>query len=94
MTIEYVQQVVDEIIEVVRLILQVRAQQRTVEQTVHVPVPQVVEEIAGVVQIIPQERISERIFDRTVDVPVVMQSQVPTHFFSSEDIGGSTSAVP
>ena len=40
MTIEYVPQVVDEIIEVVRLILQERFQQRTVEQIVHVPVPQ------------------------------------------------------
>ena len=34
---ECVPQVVDEIIEVVRLILQERVQQRTVEQIVHVP---------------------------------------------------------
>ena len=78
MTIECVPQVVDEIVEVVRLILQERVQQRAVEQIVHVPVPQVVEEKAGVVQIIHQERISKRIVDRIVDVPVVMQSQVPT----------------
>ena len=77
-TIECVQQVVDKIIEVVRLILQERVQQRTVEQIVHVHVLQVVEETAGVVQIIPKERISKRIADRIVDVPVVMQSQVPT----------------
>ena len=38
-TIECVPQVVDEIIEVVRLIPQERVQQRTVEQIVHVPVP-------------------------------------------------------
>ena len=42
----------EEILEVVRLILQERVQQRTVEQIVHVSVPQVVEEIPGVVQLI------------------------------------------
>ena len=77
-TIEYVPKVVDEIIEVVRLIPQERVQKRTVEQIVHVPVPQVVEEIAEVVQIIHQERISKRVIDRIVDVPVVTQRQVPT----------------
>ena len=75
MTIEYVPQVVDEIVEVVRL---ERVQQRTVEQIVHVPVPQVVEEKVGVVQIILQERVSMRIIDRIVDVPVVVQRQAPT----------------
>ena len=44
-TIGCVPQVVDEIIEVVRLIPQERVQQRNVEQIVHVPVPQVVGEI-------------------------------------------------
>ena len=78
MTIEYVPQIVDEIIEVVRLIPQEGIQQRTVEQIVHVPVPQVAEEIAGVVQIIHRECISKRIIDRIVDVPVVTQRQVPT----------------
>ena len=77
-TIEYVPQVVDEIIEIVRLIPQERVQQRTVEQIVHVPVPQVVNKIAGVVQITPEERFSKRIIDRIVDVPVAMQRQVPT----------------
>ena len=77
-TIEYVPNVVHEIIEVVRLIPQERVQQRTVEQIVHIPVPQVVEEIAEVVQIIPQERVSKRIIDRIVNVPVVTQRQVPT----------------
>ena len=77
-TIEYVPQVVDEIIEVVRLIPQESFQRRTVEQVVHVPVPQVVEEIAGVAQIIHQERITKRIIDRIVCVPVVMQRQAPT----------------
>ena len=43
-TIGCVPQVVDEIIEVVRLIPQERVQQRNVEQIVHVPVPQVVGE--------------------------------------------------
>ena len=51
--IGYVPKVVDEIVEVVRLIPQERVQQRTVEQIVHVPVPQVVEEMTEVVQIIP-----------------------------------------
>ena len=77
-TIQYVPKIVDEIIEVVRLIPQERVQQRAREQIVHVSVPPVVEEIAGVVQIIPQERISKRIIDRIVDVPVVTQRQVPT----------------
>ena len=54
MTIEYVPKVVDEIIEVVRLIPQERVQQRTLEQIVQVPVPLVVAEIAEVVQIIPR----------------------------------------
>ena len=49
---EYVPQVVDEIIEVVRLIPQESVQQRTAEQIVHAPVPQVVEEIVEVLQII------------------------------------------
>ena len=77
-TNEYVPKVVDEIIVVVRVIPQERVQQRTVEQSVHVPVPQVVGEIMEVVQITPQERISERIIDRIVDVPVAVQRQVPT----------------
>ena len=51
--VQMIPQVVDEIIEVVRLIPPERVQQRTVEQNVHVPVPQVVEETAEVVQIIP-----------------------------------------
>ena len=68
--------IIEEIVEVVRLIQQERIQQRTVEQTVDVPVPQVVEEMVDVLQIILLERISERIIDRIVDVPVVMQSQV------------------
>ena len=42
MTIEYVPQVVAEVVKVVRLIPQERVQQRTVEQIVDVPVPQVV----------------------------------------------------
>ena len=75
MTIEYVQQVVDEIIEVARWTPQERVQQRTVEQIVHVPVPKVVEEIAGVVQIIPQERISKRTdihtVQKTLELPQV-----------------------
>ena len=78
MTIEYVPQVVDEVVEFVRLIPQESVHKRTVEQIVRVPVPQVGEEISEVVQIIPQDRISERIIDRIVDVPVVvMQRQVP-----------------
>ena len=77
-TIEYVPQVADEIIEVVRLIPQESVHQRIVEQIVPVSVPQVGEEISEVVQIILQDRISERIIDRIVDVPVVvMQRQVP-----------------
>ena len=48
MTIEYVPQVVPEIVEVVRLIPQERVHQRTVEQVVHVSAPQVVEETAEV----------------------------------------------
>ena len=76
MKIEYVSDVMEEILEVVRLILQERVQQRTVEQIVHVPVSKVVEEIAGVLQIVHQERISERLIDRIVAVPVVMQRQV------------------
>ena len=77
-TIEYVPQVADEIIEVVRLIPQESVHQRTVEQFVRVSVPQVGEEISEVVQITLQDRISERIIDRIVDVPVVvMQRQVP-----------------
>ena len=59
--------ILEEIIEVVRLI-----QQRTVEQIDHDSVPRVV------VQIIRQERFSKRIVDRIVDVPVVMFRQVPT----------------
>ena len=76
-TIEYVPQVMAEIVEVVRVIPQERVQQRTVEQIVDVPVPQVVEEIVEVVQIIPQGRLSVRINDRIVSVPVVMQRLVP-----------------
>ena len=53
-TIEYVPQVMEEIVEVVCLIPQERVQQRTMEQIVYVPVPQVVEETAKVVQIIPR----------------------------------------
>ena len=72
MTVGCVPQVVDEIIEVVRLIPQERVQQRCPR-----PVPQVVGEIVEVVQIMPQERISKRIDDRIVDAPVLMQRQVP-----------------
>ena len=43
----YVPKIVDEIIEVVRLIPQQRVQQRTVEQIVHVPEPQVVGRNSG-----------------------------------------------
>ena len=74
---ECVLEVMEEIVEVVRLIPQKRVQQRTVEQTVDVSVPHVVEEMVEVVQTIHQEGISERIIDRIVDVPVVMQRQVP-----------------
>ena len=77
-TIEYVPQVMEEIVEIVRLIPQERVQQCTVEQIVDDHVPRVVEEIAEVVQIILLERILERIVDRIVDVPVVMQRQVST----------------
>ena len=45
-TIEYVLQDMEEIGEVVQLISQVRVQQCTVEQIVHVTVPRVVEETA------------------------------------------------
>ena len=76
--IEYVPQVVDEIIEVLRVIPHERVQQHTVEQIVHVPVPQIVGETVEVVQMIPQECISKRIIDRIVDVPLVMQRQVPS----------------
>ena len=54
MTIEYVPQVMAEIVEVVRWIPQERVHQRTVEQIVQVPTPQVVEEIAEVVRTIPR----------------------------------------
>ena len=70
-TIEYVPQVMSEILEVVRLIPQEHG------QIVDVSVPQVVEELVEVVQIFPQEHFSERIIDRIVYVPVVMQRQVP-----------------
>ena len=46
-TIEYVPQVMEEIVDVVRLIPQECFQQRTMEQIVHTPVQQVVEEISG-----------------------------------------------
>ena len=68
MTIEYVPQCKEEIVEVVRLIPQERVQQRTVHQIV---------KIVEVFQIIHQEGLSQRIIDRIVHVPVVMQRQVP-----------------
>ena len=51
---EEVPQVIEKIVEVVRLIPQERIQQRTVEQMVVVPVLQVVKEMVEVDQIIPQ----------------------------------------
>ena len=42
-TLEYGPQVVEKTIEIVRLHLQERVRQRTVEQIVHVPAPQVMD---------------------------------------------------
>ena len=78
MTIEYVPQVMAEIVEVVRLIPQERVHQRTVEQVVHVPEPQVVEKIADVVQTI--HRSASRSVSPTESsmCQVMKQRQVPT----------------
>ena len=54
MTIEYVPQVMAEVVEVVRLVPQERVQRRTVERIVHVFVPQIVEEVTEVVLVIPR----------------------------------------
>ena len=76
-TIEYVPQVMEEIVEVVRLIPQERVQQRTMEPPpLFLPRP-VVRRRRQSAQIIPQERISKRTIDRLVDV-LVTQRQVPT----------------
>merc|ERR1712032_363258 len=63
-------QVVEEIVEIAKIISQERVQQRTVEQVVDVPVPQVVEEIVEIAKIIPQERVQQRTVEQVVDVPV------------------------
>jgi len=81
-----VPQVVEEVIEVAKVIPQERVQQRTVEQVVDVPVPQIVEEIleqvvdvpvpqvveevVEIAKVIPQERVQQRTVEQVVDVPV------------------------
>ena len=92
-TIEYVPRIMEEIVEVVRLILQERVQQRTVEQIVDVPVPQVVEEIAEVVETIPRS-VSQ---NRSPTESLVHQQRCNAKHRSSRQFGrhgGSTSAVP
>ena len=70
MTIEYVPQVMADIVEVVH--------QRTMEQIVHVPAPQVVEEIAEVIQTIPRNASRSVSPTESSMCQVVKQRQVPT----------------
>ena len=49
---------------------QVRVQQRTAEQIVHVPVPQFQEQIVERVQVIPRELFPERNEEQIVDIAV------------------------
>ena len=77
-TIEYVPQVMAEIVEIVRLTPQERVHQRTVEQVAHVPAPQVVEEIPEVVQTIPRRASRSVSPTESSMCQVVKQRQVPT----------------
>ena len=92
--IEYVPKVVDEIIEVVRLIPQERVKQRIVEQIVHVPVPQVVEEVAEMVQIIPPGAYIEAYHRPNRRCASGDATPSIAHPGSAKDVGSSTSAFP
>ena len=82
-----VPQVVEEILETIRIIPQERVQQRTVEQVIDVRVPQVVEQVVEVVKIIPQERIQQRTVEQIQEIPVIQKlhhrsrssAYLPTH---------------
>ena len=74
-----VEQIVEQRVEVPKIIPQERVQQRTVEQIVDVPVPQVVEEIVEVAKIIPQERVQQRTVEQVIDVPVPQIQEVVRH---------------
>ena len=67
-------QVVEEILEVIKVISQERESEFFVEQIFDVPVLQVleeiVEEILEVIKVIPQEWVSEFFVEQIVDVPV------------------------
>ena len=73
-----VPQVVEEVVQVDRIVPQERVQQRTVEQIVEVPVPQMVEEVVHVPQIQVQERIVQNIVEQIVEVPRQIVSTSPT----------------
>ena len=61
--------ILEEIVEVVRLVPQEQMSERICEQVVEVPVPQVAEKLIGVPKIASQERILQRAVEQIVDVP-------------------------
>ena len=65
----HVPEIMEEIVEVAKIVQQERDQQHIVEEIVDAPVPQFLEEMVEVIKAIPQERISERIFEQVVNVP-------------------------
>ena len=67
-----------EIDEVVRLISQERAEQRTTEQVENMTVPQIQEQIVRGVKVIPQELSPERIVEQIaiIHVPQVLEEVV------------------
>ena len=92
--------ILEEIVEVVRLVPEERVQQRTDEQTVdeqlvEVPFTQILEEIGEEFKIGPQEQFSERISEQKVNVPVpevdVQKSFVPPIM---EDIADVVQCTP
>ena len=70
----HVPEIMEEIVEVAKIVQQGRVQQHTVEEIVDVPVPQFLEEMVEVIKAIHQARMTERIFEQIVNVPVSRDS--------------------
>ena len=66
----------EQLVEVLKTVLQDRIKQRTVEQIVDVPVPQVLKELAEVSKSFRRNRIQQRVVEQTIENPATSLAEM------------------
>ena len=75
----------EQLVEVLKIVLQDRVQQRTVEQIVDAPVLQAVEELAEVSKVFSQDRIQQRIVEQTISAIPLAEKIVELPVIQTEE---------